>query len=542
MNSKIIQLHPSNVVENVNSFLYINNPPIISLEMMANDENMVSYATTNISGDLPISSSSMQVLPGLTGKFATVSWGEGFAIHNISDQGIINTIYYDSAPIAGRIYYQSMAIHSGNSVFVGDYTTTNMAKYDISNLYAGGTSIVKSTIVPTTTGYPVGAPGGTYFNGLAVVGDYLYLSSYNSTSTYVQHRYNLLTNTGELITIINQRNAMSRCNLIYEESKDRLWGFSNNGGEISVVLNASHSLNDAVRPTGYAIRTYTDRSLSTTIRGGGFIPLSENIYWFVYAYCNTCLDISPCIVGAGANPTVVNYTKYEYAGIGDRTYRFFEPRYLPYYDKYINYTVPHQEGRSLAWVDTGNGSLVCPNYDYISTAYELYYNTDHDLLHYGYAPYPIRVVSTGGIPYWIYGGYSYDGGRFRTYHDSTGCAIHRTGYITFGPYTLDNTGLISHIVIENLTGYTKVPSECSLNYYVSNNNGSTYELFNYASETIHEFNSMGAQARLKIEMSGNCVTAPYIQGTYTLPSFSLIEKPLTSEYAKSISFRLKGKN
>jgi hypothetical protein len=69
------------------------------------------------------------------------------------------------------------------------------------------------------------------------------------------------------------------------------------------------------------------------------------------------------------------------------------------------------------------------------------------------------------------------------------------------------------------TGNAVVPSGCTLNVYVSNNNGSTWESFDRSSDIAHVFSSTGTQLRIKISATGHPNRSPFIQQANLTSSF-----------------------
>jgi uncharacterized protein YxeA len=72
--------------------------------------------------------------------------------------------------------------------------------------------------------------------------------------------------------------------------------------------------------------------------------------------------------------------------------------------------------------------------------------------------------------------------------------------------------------LETVGHYT--PSGCSFSYYVSNNNGSTWETYNASADGYHMFSSSGTQLRVKYSATGQSDKAPYkMSSSYDVVSY-----------------------
>ena len=83
--------------------------------------------------------------------------------------------------------------------------------------------------------------------------------------------------------------------------------------------------------------------------------------------------------------------------------------------------------------------------------------------------------------------------------------------MVFGTFTLPNSATCDTCFIIGVDGFT-VPSNCSLNIYVSNNNGSTYETYDTTSTLSHVFSTTGTQLRVKISATGHPNKSPFLCG------------------------------
>ena len=116
-----------------------------------------------------------------------------------------------------------------------------------------------------------------------------------------------------------------------------------------------------------------------------------------------------------------------------------------------------------------------------------------------------RMSSANGTKWWIQLGYGLDGHSFKIWSDTIGNQLIGNWTLEFGTWTSDNSANIDfcHLGLNDHF----VPSACSIAYYVSNNNGSTWEA--YTLNSIHSFSSSGTQLRVKYVASGQPNKAPY---------------------------------
>ena len=57
-----------------------------------------------------------------------------------------------------------------------------------------------------------------------------------------------------------------------------------------------------------------------------------------------------------------------------------------------------------------------------------------------------------------------------------------------------------------------MPSDCTATFYVSNNNGTSWETYDRTSTTSHIFSTTGTQLRVKLTCVGQPNKAPYALG------------------------------
>ena len=98
-------------------------------------------------------------------------------------------------------------------------------------------------------------------------------------------------------------------------------------------------------------------------------------------------------------------------------------------------------------------------------------------------------------------GYGYDGHSFKIWSDTYKNELIENWDITYGIYSLDNSANID-FVYWNQVGYF-VPSGCSLGFFVSNNNGESWEGYTGTSTAEHNFSSTGSQLLCKVTGTGS---------------------------------------
>jgi hypothetical protein len=112
-----------------------------------------------------------------------------------------------------------------------------------------------------------------------------------------------------------------------------------------------------------------------------------------------------------------------------------------------------------------------------------------------------RMYSTGGAEWWIQMGYGYDGHGFRIWDAKYANHFIPNWEIVYGPYTLDNSASVD-FVFWNRVDYF-IPNGCTLSYYVSNDDGATWEVYSGTDTAEHTFSKPGNKLLLKLSASGD---------------------------------------
>ena len=127
-----------------------------------------------------------------------------------------------------------------------------------------------------------------------------------------------------------------------------------------------------------------------------------------------------------------------------------------------------------------------------------------------YAVNPVLMSSANGTKYWIRMGYGSDGHSFRIWPEATKPIEYIGNWeIVFGTFTLDNSANVDMLFIGGLSDFS-VPTNCTLNVYVSNDNGETFESYDKDTVESHVFGTTGTQMRVKLVATGHPNKAPFL--------------------------------
>jgi hypothetical protein len=161
------------------------------------------------------------------------------------------------------------------------------------------------------------------------------------------------------------------------------------------------------------------------------------------------------------------------------------------------------------WLDTENMLPVTSSYyvDYDKKGNNSYRYNSSQQLKFGYGTFPIPIYSDNTTKYWLIGGAGSDGNKIWVF--DSGLTLHTSGYITFGKFEIG--GNIRNLKIFNLKDNVFELTGTSFDVYVSNNNGSAWEVYDWDNEEMHHFNSLGNEALVKFKFTGyQGIKSPYI--------------------------------
>ena len=515
-------------------------------------------------GDRVISQNAYEVDGDL---LLTVGWGDGFAIRRLNNDGTMTKIYHDNYALyrdttSTYNHINSIAIHKPSSTCaISTHNVNGYSWIDYSNLKAGGTTVVNnrpSSQYIFSTGANVPRTGNYYTTGTVTAGDWLYIGDHNATHYKKFPRRHWTNGTQELIDGTSASYIYSgaatvdrngyRYSLFYDEVNDRVFYNAYYGGNFMLIVNASTASPKCVWCDMGDIGL-GDAGYET----GVFVPDPVNYPNKIVIGCNSrhaYVDITNCFSGTGA--TIISQFYTEDANNAQRFGNLFRAgtKYQGFsedaFDKFPAYPdfcpTSADRGRNMidGWIDFENNKLV---------GLYRYNNMTQDTTTGGrgrsyYADYssPLFCMSSAnGTKYWIKVGYGYDGHSFKIWPDSVGPGLIGNWSIEYGTYTLDNSENIGFVHIDMTGHYT--PSGCSINYYVSNNGGSSWQVYNPDSGGIHYFSSPGTSLKVKYVATGFENKAPYKMSTqYDSVLYGNVYEGIKQDLPMKVSrFRIRGR-
>lgn len=488
----------TNIISNTNVLFHTGLRKLLSLWYKYHNDNEVN--TNTLAPERPISNEGFKVDEDL---ILVCSWGQGFGVHRVNNDGTMTKIYQDSTPHSSYAYYNSIAIDKINKIAaVGSYAANGITFYDYSGAMAGGSTVTKLITLVTTSGGLLGdEPGLSYTNGLGTAGEWFYYSTEDYTFTVVHRfKYNAGTPIFESITIQNRRTG-HRYGAVYEDPvNDRIFIHSYYDYEMTVVTGAS-----TASPKAFQIRYDS----ITSIDPHGYMHAciidkdNPNHIWTGDSGRFFKLDITACLVdgvAAGTLPTLISKLFQSTSELMTYTNMRFS---APFGDsRFIMVQGDRDWNRRGGWVDTQNSQVV--NISKYESATQ---SAGRNWLYMSYAAKPQLVQSAGGTKYWAVSGYSWDGHSWRTYAESN-MGLMESGEIILGTFQLDNLASIGGFTWHDISDYLYQPSGSSISIQVSNNNGASWEA--YTPGTTHEFATTGNQLRIKLTLTGNGYVSGYL--------------------------------
>lgn len=497
----------------------------------------------------------------------TVGWGDGFAIRRLNNDGTMtklhnntHALYRDTTSTYNHMH--GIAVHKPTSqCIIMSHNVNGYSLIDYSDLKAGGTTVVNNrppSQYVFSTGVNVDRMGTYYTNGLVTAGDWLYVGDYDATHYKKFPRRNWVDGTQELIDGTSSSNIYSgartidrngyRYSLFYDEVNDRVYYCSYYNGNFMLITDAS-TANPKCVWCDMADIGLGDDSYET----GLFVPDPVNEPNIITIGCSSRhanVNIAPCF--SGSNATVIKQFYTEDPNLGQRYSALFRAGTKMQgfdgdsYDKHPIYKDFHvtseDRGRNMlcGWLDYDNNRIV---------GVYRFNNVTEDTTTLGrgrsyradYGSPLFCMSSANGTKYWVKVGYGYDGHGFRVWSNSIGNGLIGNWSVEYGNFTLESSQNIDHCTIHAEDHLT--PSGCSLSYFVSNNNGQTWEAYNLASGT-HTFTSIGNSLRIKYLANGFENKAPYkISSNYDYITYGSLYEGLRDENipTKVSRFKLKGR-
>ena len=499
----------------------------------------------------------------------SVGWGDGIAVRRLNNDGSMTKLYHDNNGLwrdTGSTYnhMQSVAMAKGcKKAVVMSYNVYGYSIIDYSGAVDGtsnGGAVIREDRPSHTNPTDFIDPSGTnsransdyvrrvgywYAGGLCAAGEWIYASEHDSRHYKQFPRRNLATGAQEFLdgsgtgsdkysgSADNDRNGY-RAFLSYDEVNDRMyyWDYEGNGA-FTVILDASTStpetlwcdLEDTVAGSG---SNFTQNGYCR--ESGLFVPDPSGapnvVIMSGYDYLLK-VDYTNCFSGSSPNVTqrtnLRNYTEgIDYNGITRFGTKFQKTSGTPM-DKLPSYAgdyIPVVGDRGYGRVD--GGFLDLSTFKVYSRRQMSNYVEDQTTQYGGsargrsfqsdYGVNPVLMSSDNGSKYWIRMGYGADGHSFRIWPEATKpmeFAGDGDWEIVYGAFTLDNSADIDQVFVSGFENFT-IPSSCSLNVYVSNNNGSNWETYDINSSTSHIFTTTGSQLKVKLSASGHPNKSPFL--------------------------------
>ena len=460
-------------------------------------------------------------------------WSDGISIVKLNNDGTLTKVYDNIDPMASRhadSYFQSIAVCKSNKTLAVAAHRYGGAFWDYSPCFAGNAATQISTEANMfTTGVNIDRVGQSYDSGMVMAGDWLYMGDHDATHYKKYPRRNMVTGVEQLLdgSATVDRNGY-RYKLNYDEVNDRVFYFPYYNGSFVMILNAS---------TASPVIVHCDMSdagqHTNSYESGLFVidPINApNVMIVGMVSGHITVDISPCITATLASPVVtpipaptVIGTKYDSnSGVLGQAFGNYH-RAGPKYQNISNNGQPHDRmldhphdfvptapdrGRNMldGWLDMENKRVVgafrhdALVEDTTTGGRGRSYRSD-------YGTPMFAMYSANGTRYWIKRGYGQDGHSTTSWADSVGPGLIGNWSATFGTYT-------STTNIDMASPYGDdfiVPSGCTIACYLSNDNGSTWEAYDYVNRatTNHVFGSSGTQLKIKFVATGQVHKAPY---------------------------------
>ena len=477
----------------------------------------------------------------------TVGWGDGFAIRRLNNDGSLTKLFHDNNFLyrdtsSTYNHYQSVAISKTQQKgVVMTYNVDGYTTFDYSGLVDGGTTFSKDAR-PTHTnpqrfiggagssGLNISSAGLYYTSGLVGAGDYIYVGEYDARHYRRCLRRNMSNGDEEVLgssdgtadklsgSATVDRNGY-RFTLYYDEINDRVFYFAYYNSNFQVVLDASTSTPELlwcdIGDTGQGDDGY-EQGLHIVD------PVNApNRMWIGCSNKVLDIDITPCLTGSA--PTVHNVINMADATnniVFDVLFRFGNKYQatsgtpmtkIPGYPSYIRTYADRDKNMTEGWIDITNNKT--PGFvRYNDVTEDTTTGSRGRSCRYSYSCAPVLMSSANGTKYWVKMGYSYDGHRFKTYPENLKpYELIGNWSIEYGTFTLSNSANVDEVFISNATEFDE-PSGTSVSFFVSNNNGTSYESYDKASTDAHVFSTTGTQLKVKITASGEPDKSPYYMG------------------------------
>jgi hypothetical protein len=466
----------------------------------------------------------------------TAGWGDGVAIRRLNNDGSMTKLWHSNYPLfrdTTSTYSQvnSMAIHKGSSqIHISTHNVNGYSMIDYSDIKDSSTST--NNVVNTrpssqyvfSNGVNVDRTGIAYGCGAVTAGDWLYINDYSATHYKKYPRRHWTNDTEELIDgtsssyLYSDANGSSgavdrngsRGHIFYDEVNDRVYYQMFYNSNFTVITSASTAnpkvvwcdMGDSgVGDDGYEAGLFIVDPVNypNKVRIGGSSRFCE-------------VDYTPCF--SGGDPTILKTVFVENVDYGilaacqskmGTLRQGITDEYCDKMPGYPEFTPIYSDRGRLTqggWIDWENLRAVAmvrhDGYieDTTSNGRGRTYRNDYGGMFF-------RMSSANGTKWWIQTGYGHDGHSFKIWSDSIGQGLVGNWQCEFGTFTSENSEEITFCFLNIKEHYT--PS--SLNYFASNNNGSTWE--SITPGQTHMFSGTGTQLKIKYVATGRPDKAPY---------------------------------
>lgn len=489
----------------------------------------------------------------------TATWGDGFAVNRLEDNGTITEIFSTTTPMSptttSTYPHQIAIVKSAKKLILFGYSTYAYAIWDYSPCATGGVPIQLETGVNAfTTGVDINRVGQAYSSGMVSAGEWIYFGDYDATHYKLYPRRNLVTDVEELLdgTAIVDRSGYRYC-LMYDEVNDRVFYFSYYNANFVVIQDAS-TATPIIRWCDVADTGQGDDAYDQ----GLFVPDPYSEPDIVYIGGSNRvlhLDITTCMAGTSTLPVVLGsymlttsftdgqyFSNYFRLGCKYQTTDTNEP-----HNKLLtnpsNYLPVHSD-RGYAsmggWIDMEHDKIVAltTTSSFVEDATT---NTRGRNYRSDYGSPAVGMKSDNGTKYWVRFGYGQDGHSMKVWPYAIDIGIEGSWEIEFGSYVISSGVDTISIFGSDLF----IPSGCTVTYFVSNDNGVIWYPYDYDARESLYIPTAGTEARFKIVATGFDYKSPYFSSYAPLgmvygKRYSTENLPLDDIYTKVTSFKIGG--
>lgn len=456
------------------------------------------------------------------------SWAAGMGIVKLNNDGSFTRVYSNTDPSGayGDANNQSIVLHKpSKKLVIMSYDNNGYSIWNYTNCFSGNapTLVESGATFMSAGGSAVADVGSSYYSGLSIAGDWVYGVDESSTHYKAILRRDITDGTVEKIDFTTQQRSGSatidrngyRGTLFYDEENDRMFYCTYYNANMTVIYDASTS-----SPSVVWVDLGNAGLGDDAYEQGLFIPDPVNAPNVLIVGCNSRhakIDMSRCLTGTEA-PVVISQYYTEDGTNGQRYGNYFRAGGQvqtitnehsirnPGFSNFCPTTSDRGRNMLDGWIDQDNDKIVGV-YRHDNTTEDTTTGGRGRSYRSDYGTPIFRMQSADGTFYWIKLGYGYDGHTYVSWSNDIGNGLIGNWEIIYGAFTLDNSANVDFVHLEKIGHYT--PSGCSISYYVSNNNGSTWETYSATGTAYHTFTSSGTQLRIKYTAVGQSDKSPY---------------------------------